>query len=283
MKKTRQSRLSASDPEAPLAETTANWRTVPKPFLSASALGSWSYCHTKPFIERLLQALGIDTETAEMRAGTQAHEQLQSALAEAAPPSELTVRQALEQKAFLYAHEYPLKDERRMLRGIADIVFAARGSAYVVELKNTVAPRRSDPVWQAPLWFEHGLQLEFYALMARQDFDATPHLALAYLKGTPKDAALGQLEESGDPERALLDLYATSAQIEATAENLEVVHREIKAFRGAEKHFVVPLPNHASPRRCSTCRVRSWCPRRLDQPGRFEAVPASRLEDALGR
>lgn len=280
MKPTRQARLPTEDHEVHASETVANYRVLRKAFLSASALGSWSYCHTKPFVERLLQAVGIEAETPEMRAGTAAHEEIQAALAEAGEASELTMREAVERNEFLYGHEYPLKDERRMLRGIADLVFTTHGQPYVIELKNATAPRRPDPVWRAPLWFEHGLQLQFYALMARPDFGRPAHLALAYLKGAPKQAVLEQVASSGDPERALLDLYATSVQVEPGRESKAVVDGEIKGFRRAERALVLPLPNHANPKRCSTCRVRHWCPRRLDETNRFEAIPAAQLDNA---
>lgn len=278
LKSTRQARLGADTPESRRAESEANWRTLPKPFLSASALGSWSFCHTKPFVERVLDAVGIQAETPEMRAGTAAHEEIQNALAEVGEASELTMAEAIRRKAFVYGHEYPLKDERRMLRGIADLVFTTKGFSYVLELKNAVPPRRTDPVWRAPLWFEHGLQLQFYALLAESDFGQPPHLALSYLKGIPKGSVLEQVAESRDPERALLDLYATSAQFDPTPETRGALNREIQGFRAAEKEFVVPLPNHANPRRCSNCRVRNWCPRRLDQPGTYEPVSAELLD-----
>lgn len=276
----RQSRLPSGDAEVALAQQNANYRVLAKAFLSASALSSWTYCHVKPFVERMLQAVGIDAETPEMRRGTAAHEEIQTALAEAGTPSELTMAEATRRREFLYGHEYPLRDERRMLRGIADLVFTTHGSPYIIELKNSVAPHRTDPVWRAPLWFEHGLQLQFYAMMARADFGRPSHLALAYVKGAPKQQIVEQVGESGDPERALLDLYATSVQIEPSPESHGVVNQEIRQFRKAEKSFVIPLPNHANPRRCGSCRVRSWCPRRLDEPGRFEAVPATLLAEA---
>ena len=278
MRRTRQARLDSLDAEVRLAQTTANFRVLPKAFLSASALGSWSFCHTKPFVERMLQAVGIEAETVEMRAGTVAHEELQGALAEAGVESTLTMREAIDRQEFWYGHEDPLKDERRMLRGIADVVFTTHGVPYIIELKNTVPPNRPDPVWGAPLWFEHGLQLQFYALMGRADFGRPAHLGLAYLKRGAKEAVMSDLAASGDPERALLDLYATGVQVEPTPESKDVVDREIKGFRRAERALTVPTPNHANPRRCSTCRVRTWCPRRLDQPGNFETIPAERLE-----
>ncbi len=273
----RQTRLPSEEPESALADRYANYRVLARTYLSATALSSFSYCNAKPFVERIVSALGLDTETPEMRAGARAHEALQAALLEAAPPSELSLRDALDRQVFAFAAEYPLKDEARSLRGIADLVFAKDGDAYIIELKNTRPPMRADPMWGVPVWYEHGLQLHFYGVLGRQSLGRTVHLALSYLKGAPNDVVVDELRRSGDPEQALLDLYATSTKAEASDAARAVVDATIDGFRRAEKGSIVPPPTHGDPRRCAGCRVRHWCPRRLDAPGQFERLRAQAL------
>lgn len=276
----RQSRLAAGEAEEALAERWANYRVLPRTYLSATALASHATCNVKPFVERVVDALGIGAETPQMRAGALAHAHVQGAIAASAPPRRLRLRQALARRAFALALEYPLKDARRRWRGIADLVYARDGEAHVIELKNARPPARTDPVWSAPVWHEHGLQLAFYGLLARTQLGRTPRLALAYLKDLPQAELVSALERGGDVGRALDDLAAASVPLVLGPPQRAAVEDAARAFRAAERGFVLPQRRHRDPGICRGCRVRHWCPRRLDRPGAYEAIDARRLDAA---
>lgn len=275
----RQTRLGESDDaDAAGLARWANFHVLPRPFLSATALASYSYCPTRPFLERVVSALGLTRDSPQMRAGAQAHEELQSALTAAATPSVLTLQQALEKGVFLFEVERGLKDDSRKLRGVADIVFVSGGEAHLLELKNAFGPSGPDPVWGAPVWREHGLQLSLYGLLAQRELGRRPRLALAYLKGVPKAQVLARLAETHDAESALLDLWESAVILESDARTDAIIEAAVQAFRAAERGLAIPRPDHDDPQRCQRCPVRFWCPRRLDEPGRFEALDARRLE-----
>lgn len=272
----RQTRLETGD-EDDLARRWANYRVLRKTFLSATALASFSYCRVKPFVERVLSALGLDTDTWQMRAGAAAHEALQGAITEHVTPSRLTFAEAFRQNAFLIEMERPLSDARRRLRGIADIVYASAGTPYVIELKNSRPPPNVDPTWNAAVRFEHGLQLQFYGWLARTEFGRRPLLALSHLRDLPRAELLDRLDESGDAERALGELFDASAKLTSSAESEDTVRRLVARFRAAERRSTIPTRDHEDAAKCRTCRVRSWCPRRLDDPTRVELIDARRL------
>jgi hypothetical protein len=277
----RQTRLDVGEPEAALAQRYANYRVLRRSFISATALASFARCSVKPFLERVLTALGLDSQTWAMREGLRAHEAVQGALVEAAPPSELTLAQALRSGAFAFGVEVPFRDERRMLRGIADVVVVRDGQAHVVELKNARPPGAADPVWGADVWYEHGIQLHFYGLLAKRELGLVPHLHLAYLRDGSKDAVLSGLAQNGDAEAAVGALVERAVRLPTTPQAAVVVNTMIRHLRRAEKRALLPVPEHADPQRCMRCPVRTWCPRRLDRPGEWEPLPADRLEEAL--
>jgi CRISPR/Cas system-associated exonuclease Cas4 (RecB family) len=271
----RQTRLDVGDPEGELGERWANYRVLRKAFVSATALSSFHHCAVKPFLERVLAAAGMDTQTWAMRQGLRAHEEVQAAFSAAAAPSHLTFPDALRQGAFLFAAEYPLRDERRLLRGIADLVFAARGQAHVVELKNARPPDGTEPTWGVAVRPEHALQLAFYGLLARNEFGRMPQLTLVYLQGGSKQALLEGLTNTGDAEAALQGLVDRHPTWSPTREHLQLVNDTIRNLRRVERRQVLPRPSHADPATCARCPVRSWCPRRLDRPGEFQHLAAA--------
>lgn len=274
--RTRQRRL----PEEGLP-ALANYRVVSKSLLSATALASWLYCHTKPFVQRVLERLGIDLSTPAMRAGAAAHADVQGALDSVAPPTELTFPEALNRGQFLFGSELHLLDRRRRLHGYVDLLFAREGRLYILELKNTRPPRFPDPLWGAPVWPEHGMQLHLYGVLGRSLFGVTPRLRLSYLQGGSKEAVLEEVTASGNPETALLRLEALSVALPHADRERRVVLEAAREFRRAERQLEVPMPDHNDPRRCARCSVREWCPRRLDRPGAFVSLDA-KLLDASG-
>lgn len=243
---------------------SANEAVVAKPLLSASTLASWFHCNTKPFVERVLERIGIDTSNYAMRMGALAHEEVQGALEALAAPSELTLGQALARGAFLFETEPHLVDKRRRLHGFLDILFTSGGRLHVVELKNTRPPGAPDPLWQAPVWPDHAVQLLVYGLLARATFGVRPRLSLSYLKGGSRQVVLSRLAESGDPENALLALAEASTTFEPTQGHQDLILRNVRAFHRAERQPIVPPPSHSDPGRCAGCRVRTYCPFRMD-------------------
>jgi len=276
----RQSRLDVGLPEIDLAQRWANYRVLRKSFVSATALASFHHCPVKPFLERVLQAAGLDRATWAMRQGLAAHEAFQSAATAGAEPTPRTFREALHDGSFLVAVEYPLRDERRMLRGIADVAFAAASQAHIVELKNARPPPTTDPTWGLPVRPEHALQLELYGLLAREDFGATPTLTLVYMQDASKADFLESTRTSGRPQDALEALVESHPTWRPTAEHDALLKQTIRELRRAERRPFLPQPTHGDPARCGQCTMRAWCPRRLDRPGEFQHVSAALLERA---
>lgn len=275
----RQAKLDVGDPEVALAEQWANYRVLRKSFVSATAVASFHHCPVKPFVDRIVEAAGVGTQTWAMRMGAQAHEEVQAAFSATAEPSRLTFREALRGGLFLMAAEYALRDERRLLRGIADLVFAAEGKAYIVELKNARPPTEPDPTWGLPVRPEHALQLEFYGLLARGDLGVAPQLTLVYLEGGSKHELLGSLAQTGDARAALMGLVERHPTWPSSREKTDLVNRTLRELRRAERRPALPQPGHGDPARCGRCGVRAWCPRRLDRPGEFQHLSATLLEE----
>lgn len=257
----------------------ANYRVVRKPLLSASTLASWFVCHTKPFVQRILERFGIEVTNAAMRRGALAHAEVQGALEAVAAPSELTFEEALATHRFLMGTEVHVLDERRRLHGFVDILFARHGGLHVLELKNSRPPRQSDPVWGLPVWPDHAVQVHLYGVVAEAQFGVPPHLSLSYLRDGSKEAVLDELSQGSAPERALERLVGASVPVPHGATERDRVLEEARAFQRAERAPEIPLPNHDDPRICAYCSVRAWCPRRLDLPGRFVALDERQLEE----
>lgn len=258
-KRARQSTLAIEGGPA-----SANETVIPKPLLSASTLAAWFHCRTKPFVERVLERIGIDTSNYAMRLGALAHEEVQGALSEHAQPSELTMAQALARGSFLFENETHLVDPRRRMHGFLDILFTSGGKLHVVELKNTRPPRNPHPEWRAALWPEHAVQLHVYGLLAHATFGVAPRLSLSYLKAGTRDVVLSDLAGRRDPESALLALADASTPLEASKEDRSRILDAARAFQRAERMPRIPAPQHADPRTCADCRVRTYCPFRLD-------------------
>lgn len=273
MKGSRQTTLGPEQPSP-----FANHRVVRKPLLSATTLAAWWVCHTRPFLQRVLQRLGIDTSTAAMRAGAAAHAQMQGAIEAVAAPSDETLAQALLKRSFLIQNELHLLDEARRLHGYADIVYARNGVLNILELKNSRPPTEVNPVWRAPIRTEHGVQLHVYGAVAQTMFGQTPRLYLNYLQGGSKQAVLNELESSRDPAAALQQFERGSVHISSTLVQRTMILNEARNFFRAENEIRVPAPNHASPLTCRMCGVKTWCPQRLDQPGQFTPLDGARLE-----
>lgn len=273
----RQVRLDVGDAEVDLAETWANYRVLPKPYVSATALAAFATCRTKPFLQRVLDAAGFNLTTWAMRAGIRAHEEVQGALDAAAPPTTLTLEDALAQKQFAFATEYGVRDGRRNLRGIADIVYVAHGEAHVLELKNMRPPNGPDPFWNAPVWFDHGVQAQFYGMLLAAELGTRPWVHVSYLLDGSKAAFLDSLAGATDAEGALTRLAAASASFASTLQTDRYLGDLVRDLRRAERGTVLPMPGHEDAAKCAQCPVRTWCPRRLDQPGDFAQVPVSAL------
>lgn len=259
VRRSRQSRLTEEGRPA-----SANESVIPKPLLSASTLAAWFHCNTKPFVERVLERIGIDTSNYAMRLGALAHEEVQGALEALAAPSELTLPQALARGRFLFETEPHLVDKRRRLHGFLDILFTSGGRLHVVELKNTRPPRGPDALWRAPLWPEHAVQLQVYGLLAQSTYGVKPRLSLSYLKSGSREIVLSRLAESQDPEKALLALADASTPFEPLPEHSDLILRNVREFHRAERRPTIPPPSHSDPRRCAECRVRTYCPFRMD-------------------
>lgn len=274
--RTRQRHLQEED-----LPPLANYRVVSKPLLSATALASWLYCRTKPFVQRVLERLGIDLSTPAMRAGAAAHADVQGALDAVAPPSELSFPEALQRGLFLFGSELHFLDRKRRLHGYVDLVFAREGRLHILELKNTRPPRFTDPLWGAPVWPEHGMQLNAYGVLGRNLFGVTPRLRLSYLQGGSKEAVLEEVAASRNPESALLRLESLSVTVPHADRERGLVLEAAREFRRAERQLEIPLPDHTDPRRCARCYVREWCPRRLDRPGAFVPLEAKLLDATM--
>lgn len=239
---------------------------VRRSWLSATALSTHAWCQTKPFLQRMLDAAGVDLTTPAMTAGIAAHAEVQDATDALAEPSDLTFPEALREGSFLLANEFPLRDNRRRLRGIADVTFASKGRAYVLELKNSV------PAPDGHAWPEHAIQTQFYGLLAQPKLGEA-RLAVSYLRATGRAHLLHSLIHQRDPETALLELYQRSAAVPSTAEAFADINLRIRAFRKQEKRDLLPDPGHDDAKRCAACSLRRWCPRRRDRPGEFAAIP----------
>jgi hypothetical protein len=274
--RTKQQRLSGYEPA-----NEANYHIVRKPYLSASTLGSFLSCRVKPFIQRILEVFGIEITNAAMRRGAAAHAQVQGAFEALAAKSELTFKEALARKVFLLGTEVHLTDEDRKLHGFVDLMYAQEGKLTVLELKNTNAPMTVDPTWGVPVYPEHGMQVHLYGLAARAETGVTPRLFLSYLKGGSKERTLSELEGSRDPAKGVERLVTDSIAVPHGPEQRARVLREVHEFQKAEKGLEIPMPQHADPFLCGWCSVRAWCPRRLDQPGRFLALDPRKLPDGL--
>jgi CRISPR/Cas system-associated exonuclease Cas4 (RecB family) len=271
---TRQQRLSGFEPAS-----EANYHVVRKPLLSASTLASFLVCNTKPFVQRILEVFGIEVTSAAMRRGAAAHAEVQGAFEALTPKSELTFREALARKEFVLGTEIHLLDEQRRLHGYVDIMFADGGRLHILELKNSRPPRQPDPTWGQPVWPDHGMQAHLYGLLGRTETGVTPSVYLSYLRDGSKEAVLESLADQKDPARSLRILAEKSVALpHGPAERAKVLH-EVQAFQKAERGLEVPMPNHADPYRCGSCSVKAWCPRRLDQPGRFLVLDAKKLMD----
>jgi hypothetical protein len=245
--------------------------------LSATTLGAWWVCHTRPFLQRVLEKLGLETSTAAMRAGAAAHAQVQGAIEAHATPSADTIPQALAKKSFLVQNELHLVDERRRLHGYADIVYTKNGTLNILELKNSRPPGGIDPVWRAPVRTEHGVQIHMYGAIAHAMYGTTPRLYLAYMAGGSKKAVLNELESSRDPGAALQQFERSSVHLSSTLLQRTMILNEARSFFRAEKELHVPRPNHNDPFVCQMCSVKAFCPSRLDRPGEFTPLDATLL------
>lgn len=271
------SRQTTLGPDQP--SPFANNRVVRKPMLSATTLGAWWVCHTRPFLQRVLEKLGLDTSTAAMRAGAAAHAQVQGAIEAVAEPTTDTIPQALAKRSFLVQNEVHLVDERRRLHGFADIVYTRNGILHILELKNSRPPGGIDPVWRAPVRTEHGVQIQTYGAIAHAVYGQTPRLYVSYMAGGSKRAALGELESSRDPAAALQQFERTSVHLSSTLLHRSMILNEARSFFRAEKELHVPRPSHASPQVCHFCNVKAFCSQRLDRPGEFAPLDGQALGD----
>ncbi|MBI2079043.1 MAG: PD-(D/E)XK nuclease family protein [Euryarchaeota archaeon] len=265
----------------PLEPTTPtpNREVVRKPLLSATTLASWTVCHTKPFVQRLLERYGIDLTTAAMRRGAEAHAEVQGALEAAAGPAEITLAEGLREGRFVFEAEAHLVDDRRRLHGYVDLIYARAGNLHVLELKNSRAPNQPDASWGASIWPDHAVQLHLYGLLARSVYDVPPRLHLGYLRGGSKEDALDELTRSNNPEAALVRLTERSVALPHEAPHRERILAEVQAFQRAERAAMIPPPNHIDPAICHRCSVRAWCPNRLDRPGEFVHFDPRLLHD----
>jgi hypothetical protein len=256
----------------------ANHRVVRKPLLSATTLAAWFTCHTRPFLQRVVEKLGLDTTTWAMRQGAAAHEQVQGALEAVAAPTTQTLPQALLKRSFLMVNELHLVDERRRLHGYADIVYAKDGRLSILELKNSRPPGGLDPVWKAPVRTEHGIQLHTYGTIAHGQFGQSPRLFVSYMAGSKK-GLLSELESSRDPGAALANFEKQSVLLSHTITQRTIILNESRAFFRAEHGLDAPRPNHSDPVQCKFCGVNRWCPVRMDRPGEFVPLDPAGLED----
>lgn len=276
MARTRQQRLSGFEPA-----NEANYHVVRKPLLSASTLASFLICRTKPFVQRILELYGIEVTNAAMRRGAAAHAQVQGALEAVSPESDLTFPEALARKEFLLGTEVHLIDEQRRLHGFVDVMYASQGKLHILELKNSRPPREPDPTWGIPVWPDHGMQAHLYGLLGRTETGVTPNVYLSYLRDGSKEAVLGSLQGDRDPEKALAHLASASVHLPHGEGERGRVLAEVHAFQRAEKGLEIPIPQHNDPYKCAGCSVKAWCPRRVDDPGRFVALDARKLMDGV--
>lgn len=249
--------------------------------ISASTLGSFLVCRTRPFIQRILEVFGIEVTTPAMRRGSAAHAQVQNAFDEVTPESDLTFTEALARKEFLLANEVHLIDEPRRLHGHVDLMVARNGKLAIIELKNSSQPSSPDPTWGVPVYASHGMQVNLYGILGKTETGATPLLFLSYMAEGGKAAALDEIAQSRDPSRALDRLLAESVAVPHGPEQRARVLQEVQAFQRAERLQVLPEPGHNDPFECQWCSVRSWCPRRLDEPGRYVALDPRKLPEGV--